>query len=59
MNQAKKIDEKELPIYKLDENQQIVIDDLIEKDTPIEAPEPQEGENVDKNQEEKKIKKEE
>ena len=35
------------------------IDDLIEKDTPIEAPEPQEGENADKNQEEKEIKKEE
>lgn len=49
----------ELPRYKLDENQQIVIDDLIEKDTPIEAPEPQEGENADKNQEEKEIKKEE
>lgn len=49
----------ELPRYKLDENQQIVIDDLIEKETPIEAPEPQEGEKVDKNQEEKEIKKEE
>lgn len=49
----------DLPRYKLDENQQIVIDDLIEKDTPIEAPEPQEGENADKNQEEKEIKKEE
>ena len=35
------------------------IDDLIEKDTPKEAPEPQEGENADKNQEEKEIKKEE
>ena len=49
----------DLPRYKLDENQQIVIDDIIEKDTPIEAPEPQEGENADKNQEEKEIKKEE
>lgn len=48
----------ELPRYKLDENQQIVIDDLIEKDTPIEAPEPQEGEDIVKNQEEKEIKKE-
>ena len=49
----------ELPRYKLDENQQIVIDDLIEKDTPIEAPEPQGGEDIVKNQEEKEIKKEE
>ena len=48
----------ELPRYKLDENQQIVIDDLIEKDTPIEAPEPQEGEDIVKNQEKKEIKKE-
>ena len=47
----------DLPRYKLDENQQIVIDDLIEKDTPIEAPEPQEGEDIVKNQEEKEIKK--
>ena len=37
----------ELPRYKLDENQQIVIDDLIDSDkiTDIEAPEPQVEEN--------------
>lgn len=41
----------ELPRYKLDENQQIVIDDLIEKDSSNEAPEPQEGEEVEQNKE--------
>ena len=39
----------ELPKYKLDENQQIVIEDLIEKGTPEEAPEPEREEDKDDN----------
>ncbi len=39
----------ELPKYKLDENQQIVIEDLIEKETPEEAPEPEREEDKDDN----------
>lgn len=35
----------DLPRYKLDENEQIVIDDIMEK--PIEAPMPERGENVE------------
>ena len=49
----------ELPRYKLDENQQIVIDDIIEEDnkdeeqSPIEAPMP-ERENEEESKEENK-----
>ena len=39
----------ELPKYKLDENQQIVIEDLIEKDTPEEAPNPEREQDKDDN----------
>ena len=47
----------ELPRYKLDENRQIVIDDLIE-DKNMEAPEPEREEEENSNEEKEKMEKE-
>ena len=38
----------DLPRYKLDENRQIVIDEIIEENTEAPTPEREKGENVDK-----------
>lgn len=42
----------ELPKYKMDENQQIVIDDLVPEDTQTEAPEPKREEEREEKEEE-------